>query len=91
MQDTDPVLLMALHKVPHLAHVCADMQVLKELRSICTETRPLSTGRIAGISVDFSDVVSSMQRLSLVSVLSTSRLRRLCVVLHLESHGELHI
>lgn len=86
--EVEALMLVTLQKVPHLAHVCAEMHVLKELRSICLETRPLSTGLITGLSLDFEQITNGLQMLALTSVMRTSRLHRINVVLHLESHGE---
>lgn len=86
--ETEPLMLVALQKVPHLAHVCAESQVLKELRSICSKARAYSTGLITGLSVDFEHFISDSQWFEVAVLLSTSKLRRINVVLHLERHGE---
>lgn len=44
----EPHLLIKLSKVPHLTHAFASWKVLKELRSICSETQRYSRELITG-------------------------------------------
>lgn len=81
-------LLSVFQKVPHLAHMCADAHILQELWSICREARSHVNGLVTGLKVDCADAVGGLQDSSLLSVLSGSHLQRMCVVLHLENHGE---
>lgn len=80
-------ILALLHKVPHLAHACATQHVLKELRSSCSEARYHSDSLITGLTVDLEEPFPAIESFSLMSVLERGRLRRLCVVLYLHSHG----
>lgn len=93
IQDMTPPFLVALMAVPHLASTCAEHESLKELRSICTGANSCATGLITGLSIDckqpFPGPKSAASKLaSLSSVLHACHLRRFCVVLHLENHGE---
>lgn len=83
-------MLIALQKVPHLADVCAKQTALKELRSICKEAMPYADELISGLQIDFRRLFNNRDAPSLVSVLKASTLRRLHVVLDLESQGELN-
>lgn len=89
--DVKPRMLVALRQVPHLADVCARQHVLKELRSICSECRPYSDGRVTELTINFRKQIPAAHILSLLSVLSISHLRCLCVVLHLEWQGEIGV
>lgn len=83
-------MLVALSKVPHLAMACADFNVLKELRSICTEARLLGSGAVTGLTLDLNHgVLKDFNACDLRSMLSTSRLQRIRVILHPDAIGEL--
>lgn len=75
--------------VPHLMTVCREAQALRELRSLCKEARLLSSGLFTGLTVQLDKPLSAMLSLEFPTMLTGCRLRRLCVVLHMEYYGEL--
>lgn len=45
-------MLIALAKVPHLAIVCSEQHVLKELVATCSEAKRCCAGLITGVAID---------------------------------------
>lgn len=86
------LLLDVLSAVPHLASICAEQHVLRELRSISSEARRCSGGLVTSMTLDsrfHSDTpLSALEQSSLLSLLSGNRLSRVVVVLQLKSRRE---
>lgn len=88
MQDAEPQLLLVLQQVPHLAQACAKCRGLKQLRSICSETRHYSTGLLTDLTVNLGTPFQTLHTPSLMALISNSTLRRMGVILHLDSPAE---
>lgn len=61
-------MLVALQKVPHLAEVCVEKKVLKQLRSNRSEALPHANGLISGLTVEFEAPFAKQPVLSLLTV-----------------------
>lgn len=92
VQNLKPRLLDTLHRIPHLLNTISSEHLIKELRSICSEARLSAVGLITGLTVDFDDTCtgpcSNLQTSTLHTLLKGNTLKRMCVVIHLERHGE---
>lgn len=92
VQDSDemPLLINTLLTIPHLEIVCLDMHLLKELGSICRESRKWSRGRITRLTVDLGKSLQEPYIAELVSMLSQGKLCHISLVLYPwpEDHGE---
>lgn len=81
--------LDTLLTVPHLARMCAEEHALMELLKLCTESHAIALALITEVTVDLKIAFPELRtRSRLVEVLKKCRLRRVCVLLPLNFHGE---
>lgn len=89
--NVEPRLLNTLHTVPRLTQICLAGNILRELRSTCTEARLLCVGLITGLTIVCRRSIPAADHSLLLSFLRGCRLRRFSVALYLQDHGEIYI